>query len=44
MVQNGEGPAVGLIVLEHCHWILEIHLVDSERRYGGFHEELLDIS
>ncbi len=27
-----------------CHWILEVHLVDRGRRYGGFHEELLDIS
>ena len=26
-----------------CHWILEIHLVDTERRFGGFHEELLDL-
>jgi hypothetical protein len=26
-----------------CHWILEVHLVDEDRRYGGFHEELLDI-
>ena len=26
-----------------CHWILEVHLVDSERRIGGFHEELLDL-
>lgn len=26
-----------------CHWILEIHLVDVERQFGGFHEELLDI-
>jgi Xaa-Pro aminopeptidase len=26
-----------------CHWILEIHLVDRERRIGGFYEELLDI-
>jgi len=26
-----------------CHWILEVHLVDRARRYGGFHEELLDI-
>jgi Xaa-Pro aminopeptidase len=26
-----------------CHWILEIHLVDRERRFGGFHEELLDL-
>jgi Xaa-Pro dipeptidase len=26
-----------------CHWILEIHLVDRERGFGGFHEELLDI-
>jgi Xaa-Pro aminopeptidase len=26
-----------------CHWILEIHLVDRARGYGGFHEELLDL-
>ena len=26
-----------------CHWILEIHLVDTERRFGGFYEELLDL-
>lgn len=26
-----------------CHWILEIHLVDRERGFGGFHEELLDL-
>lgn len=26
-----------------CHWILEVHLVDEQRRFGGFHEELLDI-
>ena len=26
-----------------CHWILEVHLVDPERRFGGFHEELLDL-
>ena len=26
-----------------CHWILEVHLIDRDRRYGGFHEELLDI-
>ncbi|HEY3749049.1 MAG TPA: M24 family metallopeptidase [Pseudonocardiaceae bacterium] len=26
-----------------CHWILEVHLVDRERRIGGFYEELLDI-
>lgn len=26
-----------------CHWILEVHLVDSAGTYGGFHEELLDI-
>ena len=22
-----------------CHWILEIHLVDREREFGGFYEE-----
>jgi Xaa-Pro aminopeptidase len=26
-----------------CHWILEVHLVDRERRIGGFFEQLLDI-
>jgi Xaa-Pro dipeptidase len=26
-----------------CHWILEVHLVDEERRFGGFYEELLDL-
>ena len=26
-----------------CHWILEVHLVDEDRQYGGFYEELLDI-
>ena len=25
------------------HWILEIHFVDRERRYGGFLEELLTV-
>ena len=27
----------------HCHWILEVHLVDRDRTFGGFVEELLDI-
>ncbi len=26
-----------------CHWILEVHLVDRQKRIGGFVEELLDI-
>ena len=26
-----------------CHWILEAHLVDRARQFGGFQEELLDI-
>ncbi|MCF3961863.1 M24 family metallopeptidase [Streptomyces fuscigenes] len=26
-----------------CHWILEVHLVDQERGFGGFYEELLDL-
>jgi hypothetical protein len=26
------------------HWILEVHLVDSERGIGGFFEQLLDLS
>jgi Xaa-Pro aminopeptidase len=25
------------------HWILEIHLVDRERGFGGFYEQLLDL-
>jgi Xaa-Pro aminopeptidase len=27
-----------------CHWILEIHLVDREREFGGFYEQLLTLS
>jgi hypothetical protein len=26
-----------------CHWILEIHLTDTERQFGGFYEQLLDL-
>ena len=26
-----------------CHWILEIHVVDRVRRFGGFYEQLLDL-
>ena len=26
-----------------CHWILEIHLVDAAREFGGFYEQLLDL-
>lgn len=26
-----------------CHWILEVHLVDRERRIGGFTEQLLSL-
>ncbi|MGE7385260.1 gamma-glutamylcyclotransferase family protein [Streptomyces sp. NPDC004126] len=26
-----------------CHWILEVHLVDTARGFGGFHEQLLDL-
>jgi Xaa-Pro aminopeptidase len=26
-----------------AHWILEVHLVDRERGFGGFYEELLDL-
>ncbi len=26
-----------------CRWILEIHLVDLAREFGGFYEELLDL-
>lgn len=28
---------------ERRHWILEVHLVDLERKYGAFYEELLTI-
>lgn len=27
----------------YCHWILEVHLVDRARGFGGFVEELLDL-
>jgi Xaa-Pro dipeptidase len=26
-----------------CHWILEIHLIDRARGFGGFYEQLLDL-
>jgi Xaa-Pro aminopeptidase len=26
-----------------CHWILEVHLTDTGRAFGGFYEELLDL-
>jgi Xaa-Pro aminopeptidase len=26
-----------------CHWILEIHLTEPERGFGGFYEQLLDL-
>jgi Xaa-Pro aminopeptidase len=26
-----------------CHWILEVHLVNRARGFGGFYEELLDV-
>ncbi|MEJ2869328.1 M24 family metallopeptidase [Actinomycetospora sp. OC33-EN08] len=26
-----------------CHWILEVHLVDRDRGYGGFTEQLLSL-
>ena len=26
-----------------CHWILEIHMIDPSRRFGGFYEQLLDL-
>ncbi|WAZ26268.1 aminopeptidase P family protein [Streptomyces cinnabarinus] len=26
-----------------CHWILEVHLIDREREFGGFYEELLTL-
>ena len=26
-----------------CHWILEVHLVDPDRGYGGFYEQLLTL-
>ncbi|MFF4253943.1 M24 family metallopeptidase [Streptomyces sp. NPDC001663] len=26
-----------------CHWILEVYVMDRERQFGGFHEQLLDL-
>ncbi|ANH89718.1 aminopeptidase [Streptomyces sp. SAT1] len=28
----------------HCHWILELHLVDRDKGFGGFYEQLLDLA
>ena len=33
----------GIVEDEVCHWILEVHLVDTDLQIGGFFEELLDI-
>lgn len=27
-----------------CHWILEVHLVNRTRGFGGFYEQLLDVA
>jgi Xaa-Pro aminopeptidase len=27
-----------------CHWILEVHLVNRARGFGGFYEQLLDVA
>jgi Xaa-Pro aminopeptidase len=27
-----------------CHWILEVHLTDPDRGFGGFYEQLLDLA
>jgi Xaa-Pro dipeptidase len=26
-----------------CHWILEVHLIEPDRQFGGFFEQLLDL-
>lgn len=28
---------------QQCHWILEVHLTDPSRGFGGFYEQLLDL-
>jgi Xaa-Pro aminopeptidase len=28
---------------QQCHWILEVHLTDRTRGFGGFYEQLLDL-
>ena len=28
---------------KQCHWILEVHLTDKARQFGGFYEQLLDL-
>ena len=28
---------------QQCHWILEVHLTDKPRQFGGFYEQLLDL-
>ncbi|WP_420802740.1 transposase [Streptomyces adustus] len=44
VTHGNDGPMRRLDAAGHpCHWILEIHLVDSDRSFGGFYEHLLDI-
>ena len=38
LIDPGQGEAG-----RTCHWILEIHLTDTARRFGGFYEQLLDL-
>jgi len=44
-ITRGNGEVLRSVDAEghERHWILEIHLVDRERRIGGFYEELLTI-
>jgi len=48
-VESYIAPANGTPMRRHdkadrvCHWILEIHLTDPAREFGGFYEQLLDL-
>jgi hypothetical protein len=44
VVPGNDQPMRGLDrVGRVAHWILEVHLVDRQRGFGGFYEELLDL-
>ena len=40
-LENGEALRLPDASGRTRHWILEIHLVDKDRTYGGFYERLL---
>jgi hypothetical protein len=43
VIAAGRGEQAASDQIRDLAWILEIHLVDSAREFGGFYEQLLDL-